>query len=84
MNPFTGGAMKLKPLASLTRNEGRDLIRIHAKLFAFLSYSKLHPDQLEEHAHAYAERHWQQFRGVALDYLAVSLAIAEQEAAASN
>lgn len=75
--------MTLKPLAQLSRDEVRDLVRVHAKLFAFRRYSRTNPRHDEERAHAFAERHWCQFRDMALDYLAVSMAIAEQEAAAA-
>lgn len=76
--------MHLKPIASLGRDEAQELIRVHAKLFAFLQYSRLHPDRDEEEAHAFAARHWGQFREVALDYLAVAIAVREKEALLSN
>lgn len=63
--------MNLKPLASMTKAEVRDAIRLHSKLFAYR-----HGD--EEAAHAYAERHWRQHKETALDYLATALAMAEQ------
>lgn len=50
--------MELKPIASLSRDEVRDLVRVHAKLFAFRRYVRTHPGSHEEAAHAYAERHW--------------------------
>lgn len=76
--------MLLKPIASLCRDEVEDLVRVHAKMFAFLRYSRMHLGCDEEDAHAFAGRHWHQFRAVALDYLAVKLAIAEHATAASN
>ena len=74
--------MHLQPIAGLNRTEIPDLVRIHAKMFAFLRYSRSNPGHAEDLAHVFAERHWRQFRDMALDYLAMSLAIAEQEAAA--
>ena len=74
----------MKPLASLRLDEIRDLVRVHAKMFAFERYSRLHPLEDEEQAHAFAARHWHQFRDISLDYLSVAMALDEKEAAASN
>jgi hypothetical protein len=74
--------MTLKPLNRLSRDEVRDLVRVHAEMFAFLRYTRTNPGHDEERAHAFVERHWRQFRDMALDYLAVRLALAEKEAAA--
>jgi hypothetical protein len=74
--------MQPMPFASMTSDEIRDMVRIHAMMFAFLRFSRTNPGHDEERAHAFAERHWRQFRDMALDYLALSFAIAERDAAA--
>lgn len=62
----------MKPLS-------HDDVRIHAKLFAFRHRLRQNPAD-EEAAHEFAAQHWRRFKDVALDYLAVKLAIAEAEA----
>lgn len=71
------------PIDAMSRDEVRDLVRIHAKLFAFLRYSRANPGHDEERAHDHAARHWRQFRGMAMDYIAVKLALAERDAVAA-
>lgn len=70
------------PLAQLSRDEVQDLVRVHAMMFAYLRYLRANPDHEEERADTFAERNWHQFRDMALDYLALSFALAERDAAA--
>lgn len=62
-----------------TLSQPLDEVRIAAKLFAFRHHLRQDPGG-EEAAHQFAARHWRRFEDMALDYLAVKLAIAEAAA----
>jgi len=68
----------------MTTKEVKRQVPIIAKVFAAEQYRRDHPDDGGDAAAAFAERAWTGFVEMALDFLAVRAAIAEQEAAPWN
>ena len=72
--------MPLPSFRTMSRDELRDHLEAVCRMFAMRHSQRSGADLAEQHR--YADRHWRTFREMALDFIAIAEAMAEQEAAA--
>ena len=66
---------------TMSRDEFRDEVRIASKTLAFMDFQRKNPTATDDQAHSHAERFWQNYTVMALDFLAALQVDAEAEAA---